>query len=204
MQYYIEINLLPDPDIDLGFLWSKVYMQLHLALVENKRDDDRCDFGVSFPSYLQNSQKQIRSLGRRLRVFARSEQALADLRLPDFLMRLQDYVHVKSIKPVELKDVKSYAFFSRLNPKGSPESLARRRAERLNIPYAEALAFFQDETRKQSDHKPYLYPSVRMKSLGTNGEYGIVVVKTESKDGLVFGNGFSTYGLSSDSSVPIF
>ena len=34
MKHYIDITLLPSDDIGVHFLWSKVMMQVHLALVE--------------------------------------------------------------------------------------------------------------------------------------------------------------------------
>lgn len=204
MKYFIEITLLPDAEIDPHFLWSKVFMQVHLALVENKRGDDKSNIGVSFPNYKVDKEKAVRYLGKKLRVFANSEQELEALRLPDFLMRLEDYVHVRSSKPVPDK-VQSYAFFSRLSEKSSDEALARRRAKRLSIPYETALKFFQDRNNRALPKKDaHLYPFISFKSLGTGDKYPVTIVKTESEQGLVFKKGFNTYGLSSDSSVPIF
>ena len=36
MKHYIEITLLPDAEVGLGFIWQKMYQQIHLALVEVK------------------------------------------------------------------------------------------------------------------------------------------------------------------------
>ncbi len=51
MKHYIDIILLPDPEIPLYFLWEKVYQQLHLALVEIKEPDNKVKVGVAFPQY---------------------------------------------------------------------------------------------------------------------------------------------------------
>lgn len=204
MKFYQELTLLPDADIDPHFLWSKVYLQVHLALVEMQQEDKKSHIGVSFPDYWQNTEKQKRALGKRLRVFAQTEAELERLRLPDFLLRLEDYVHIKRIKPVPA-EVTAYAFFSRLSEKANHDALARRRAKRLNIPYAEALAFFADtQNRKQPKREAHLYPFISMQSLGSGEKYPISIVQSESTEGLVFGQGFSTYGLSADSSVPLF
>jgi len=51
MNYYQEITLLPNPDINLFSLWSKVYQQIHLGLVKMQDDQGRLPIGVSFPEY---------------------------------------------------------------------------------------------------------------------------------------------------------
>ena len=37
MNYYQEIQLLPNGEVSLAFLWTKMFTQLHLALVEEQR-----------------------------------------------------------------------------------------------------------------------------------------------------------------------
>lgn len=51
MEYYQEITLRPGPEIPLNFLWTKVYTQIHLALVAQKDTPEGGSFGVSFPEY---------------------------------------------------------------------------------------------------------------------------------------------------------
>lgn len=48
MKYYQEITIIKSPDISPYFIWSKLYTQLHLALVEVKNPDDSSNIGVSF------------------------------------------------------------------------------------------------------------------------------------------------------------
>lgn len=93
MKKYVEITLLPDAEIDLHFLWEKLYQQLHLAFVEIADDQGMINVGVSFPRYECTEEK--RSLGYKLRLFAESEDALRALQLDKWLARLSDYVHVK-------------------------------------------------------------------------------------------------------------
>ena len=40
MNYYIDITLLPDPEITLSFIQQKVYQQVHIALAENKVEEN--------------------------------------------------------------------------------------------------------------------------------------------------------------------
>ena len=51
MNYYVELQLLPDDEINIGFLWQKVYQQVHIALVENKVAENESAIAVSFPRY---------------------------------------------------------------------------------------------------------------------------------------------------------
>ena len=51
MKFYQDTTLLPDSDITLGFLWQKVYQQVHIALVEQKEHPLYCSIGIGFPAY---------------------------------------------------------------------------------------------------------------------------------------------------------
>lgn len=112
MNYYQDLTLLSDLDIGLGFLWHKVYQQVHIALVEQKVDDHHSAIAVGFPEYgCQNF-----PLGSKLRMFAKEKSQLEALNLNGFLTRLQDYTHVKSIQPVP--ETKSMVAFVRQHVKG--------------------------------------------------------------------------------------
>lgn len=207
MKKYVEITLLPDAEIDLHFLWEKLYQQLHLAFVEVAGADGTMNIGVSFPGYACTEDKR---LGDKLRLFAESEDALRALQLDKWLTRLRDYVHVRKIQDVPDK-VDGYAFFKRLSDKRNVDKLARRRAKRLGISDAEALRYFRDDPQREKPQKRVDdYPFISMTSLSSGHKYPVTVVR-EATDELVAGAGFSTYGLSidrtgakQDSSVPVF
>lgn len=199
MKYYVEITLLPDSDMTVYYLWERIYQQVHLALVENKEADNTVKIGVSFPEY--NFERH--SLGTKLRLFAATEEQLNALKLERWLARLSDYAHSKCVKEVP-SDLEGYGCFKRLAEKGSNERLARRRAKKLSITYEDALAYFEgDKERKRSEKDVYRFPFISMKSLGTGQKYplSIELVKVDT---LLVGDGFSTYGLASSSSVPLF
>ncbi|NOU50452.1 type I-F CRISPR-associated endoribonuclease Cas6/Csy4 [Pseudoalteromonas sp. JBTF-M23] len=117
MNYYLDITLLPDAEANLGFLWHKVYQQIHLLLVEHKVAEQDSVIAVSFPQY---GDKQF-PLGNKLRLLADSEQQLANLKVTQWLSRLSDYVHIKAIKTVP-SNVTEYAYFKRWRFK-SPDKL---------------------------------------------------------------------------------
>lgn len=96
MNYYQDITLLPDAEIALSFLWQKIYQQVHIALVEQKVDEQHSAIAVSFPDYGRNGFP----LGNKLRVLAKEKGQLEKLNLASFLSRFEDYTHLKSIQSV--------------------------------------------------------------------------------------------------------
>jgi len=96
MNFYQEITLLPDTEVNLGLIWQKTYQQLHLALAENKISEHESAIGVSFPKY---GDKPF-PLGDKLRLFASTEAQLQQLDVGRWLNRLTDYTHFTSIRAV--------------------------------------------------------------------------------------------------------
>ncbi len=150
MKYFIELTLLPNLEIPLHFIWQKLYQQIHLALVENKEQEDVSKVGISFPEY--NADEFL--LGTKLRLFAQDEKALQSIQCEKWLSRLRDYVFVKPIAPVSEK-VGGYACFRQVKMKGSKEKLARRRAKRHEETFERALAHF-DNYKEQQTKLPYI------------------------------------------------
>lgn len=199
MKYYVELTLLPDADMSIYYLWERVYQQVHLALVEQKEANNRVKIGASFPDY----QLERHSLGNKLRLFAETKEQLNAMDLQRWLSRLTDYVHCKDIKAVP-SEIKGYGCFKRQFEKGTNESLARRRAKRLSISYEEALVYFEsDKERKQSEKSIHSFPFITVKSLGSEEKYPLTIELVETSE-LKMSDDFSTYGLSSKSSVPLF
>jgi len=203
MKSYVELTLLPDADIALYFLWSKVYQQIHLALVESKSSDNKTGIGVSFPKYCQDEITQKYHLGSKLRLFAESSQALQALNVDKWLDRLKDYVHITSIRDVPEK-IDGYAAFRRLSDKRNCERLARRRANKLSVSYEQALDYFlNDKQRKMLERDLSVYPFIKLKSLSGNADMSLIIA-CEPRESLPTPNRFNTYGLSSNSAVPVF
>ncbi len=193
MRYYIDITLISTDDIGHYFLWSKLYQQVHLALVEGGVGG----VGVAFPEY---SSAQPR-LGRKLRVFSQDESTLAKLDLNRWLSRLSDYCHITSIRTVP--EHSSYAMFSRKQSSINPERLAKRRSKRKGETIEKSVEYF-------SDYQGELIalPFISMKSLSTStsdntsGRFKLFVERTlleNAQDGE-----FTSYGLSKTATVPWF
>ncbi len=194
MKHYIEITLLENSDINLFGLWSKVFQQIHLGLVEMQDEQGKIPIGVSFPDYVTGEKCSL--LGGKLRLFAQDETTLSRFNANQWLARLSDYVHCTGIRPVPEK-LTGYAIYQREQPKTSNERLARRYAKRHNEDYDTALARYSDKA-----HKSIATPFIRLKSLSGNQEFCLWIKKTvvEERSGATF----SSYGLSAESSVPEF
>lgn len=197
MKYYLDITLLPDADINLGFLWQKVYTQCHLALVEQKNPDNHSAVAIAFPSYRLSNQKQDRieqplianfPLGNKLRLLAVRAEQLKQLDINTWLERLADYCHISSIKSVP-ENISEYASFTRKQFNTSVERLARRRAKRKGETLQQALSYYQDYQSPTSK-----LPFVNCKSLSGNRPFKLLIEKqvvSESSEGI-----FNCYGLS--------
>lgn len=195
--YFQDITLIEQPEISLGFLWSKVFMQLHLALSDIKTKKGITDIGISIPEYQQPGSKF--PLGTKLRVFAVSKERLDELNLELWFKQLSDYIHIrKAPRKVPERLVSSYAIFSRKVVKTGAECLARRRAKKdPSITYEEALR------RISLGIRDCKLPYVNVKSLSSNHDFKLFIerkVVEQAEDKLEF----SSYGLSKVTAVPIF
>ncbi|WEI18681.1 type I-F CRISPR-associated endoribonuclease Cas6/Csy4 [Acinetobacter proteolyticus] len=203
MNYYAELTIIDSSDFSLYELWSKVYTQLHIAFAEHTNEQGKTQFGVSFPQYRINQQKNIGFLGAKIRIFANTEVQLQQLNLGKWLERFVDYVHFTQPREVPQAKITGYAHYFRVNPKMSLEQRIVHQAQRHNISLDQARQHF-----KQYIDQPVVEPYVSLKSLSAKREenidrpYRLYIGKSvaeEAKDGT-----FGTYGLSRFSSVPEF
>lgn len=194
MKHYIELTLIANTDINAFSLWSKLYQQLHLALVEMQDQHQRVPIGLSFPEYRMNEKYGV--LGCKCRLFAAEPTNLERLNLAHWLERLSDYVHCTSIRPVPEK-LSGYAIYQREQPKATKERLARRYARYHKVDYETALHRYSDRSFERVGR-----PFIRLKSLSSEHTFCLWIKKTLVTEPL--GDSYSSYGLSAVSSVPEF
>lgn len=189
MKYYIDIKLLSSVEIGLGFLWKKVYQQIHLALVEAKNEK----IGLSFPEY----GTKIFPMGSELRLFAPSENDLKLLKLDEWLDRLKDYCALGEIR--ETPSIKSHVSFLRKQVKYHDDVLKRaaHQAARRGISIEEALVHFSGYKEQKNS-----LPFIQVKSLSTEQELKFFIEKVEEKEEVA--GIFNTFGLSKTATVPWF
>ncbi|MFI3158260.1 MAG: type I-F CRISPR-associated endoribonuclease Cas6/Csy4 [Methylococcaceae bacterium] len=192
MNHYQDITLQADADIGLHFLWEKVYQQIHLGLVEMQDDDGKIAIGVALPDY--NADRH--QLGNKLRLLAETEVQLERFNASQWLSRLSDYVHLTGIRNIPER-IQSHACYYRIQPKSSNARLARRKAKRENIGIEQALAALKKHPEQRSD-APYVW----IKSQSSGERFRLFIGYVEQTE--PFNAGFNVYGLSRQSSVPIF
>ncbi|SDY51377.1 type I-F CRISPR-associated endoribonuclease Cas6/Csy4 [Acinetobacter kyonggiensis] len=199
MKFYQEITLIDQAEISPYFIWSKLYAQLHIALAEHKNANEKGNIGISFPKYIyedgDEAKKSKVHLGDKLRIFAEDQAALENLNMFQWLERLTDYVHITSIREVP-ENIKGYATYSRKQVKTNAERLARHRVKRGDIGFDEALARYSNVVTTTD------LPYIQMKSLTSDKSFKLFIEKKNANQSET--QVFSTYGLSSESSVPEF
>ena len=197
MKYYLDITLLPDTEISLGFLWQKVYQQIHIALADNKIAENQSVIAVSFPKY----EDKIFPLGDKLRLFAKDKSQLEQLDIKQWLNRFIDYTHATSIKSVP-SSVNKYACFKRKQFKSNLIKEAERRAKYKKEPIGIALAHFKDYEKESS--LPFInMTSLSMKEDIVHNKNFKLFIEKEILDKPIQGI-FNCYGLSKTATVPIF
>lgn len=199
MQHYIDITLLPSDDIGVHFLWSKLMMQVHLALVEIQDDQKQVPIAVSFPKYQTKSNDKLGFIGNKLRLLANDKNDLERLNLGKWLNRLEDYVHMKSVADVP-SDVLGYESFNRRRKSGSPDKHIKRRMQRHNETLEKAAEFFKGYNMAKEDKE---LPFIRMKSLHSDNEFCMSIIRKEAVPSNNSGM-FNTYGLSAEGVLPKF
>jgi CRISPR-associated endonuclease Csy4 len=206
MNYYIEVTLLPHSEIGWSFLWEKVYQQLHLALVEQAFEKEVVDesgykklikvskIGLSFPSRSVTRQH----LGNNLRLFAETKNVLEDFDAQNRFKNLSDHLHLRSIQEVPRK-VKGYGSYFRIQVQHNNGYLARRKtkAKKNALSFDDALKHFA--LREEAlINAPFVY----VKSASSGERFPLLIGYQEKEEADY--QGFSCYGLSRQSTVPIF
>jgi CRISPR-associated endonuclease Csy4 len=196
MKLYHEITIIENSEISCNFIWEKLYTQIHLALVGVQNTEFIVPVGVSFPEYRLANESQPKDIGSKLRLFGQDEETLSKLNITKFLLKLQDYVHISSVRDIPNK-ITTFATYTRKQSDKRIESLARRKVKRENIDYEQALHKLGDY--KQTKHK---LPFITINSLSSNKRFPIFIEKNTMPQ--ENSKGFNSYGFSAVSTVPDF
>jgi CRISPR-associated endonuclease Csy4 len=194
MKYYIEITLNENSEYNLFTLWSKVYQQIHIGLVEMQDEKGNVPIGISFPEYV--NYERFNLLGSKIRLFANNLETLVQFDSKKRLEKLTEYLNFSEINQTP-EIVKGYVQFQREQPKINPERLARRYAKRHNVEYEIALKTYEG-LKKPNIKSPF----IRLKSLSTAQVFCLWIQKNSVSEPKL--GSFNSYGLSTSSSVPEF
>lgn len=202
MKHYIDITLLPSDDIGVHFLWSKVMMQVHLALVEIQDENKQVPVAVGFPRYREGTSDSPAFMGNKLRLFTVVQSDLEKLNIHKWLNRLDDYVHIKNLSDVPVA-VEGYESFNRYRKVGNPERLIKRRMKRHNETREQAKDHFKGFKSKIEDKG---LPYIQMKSLESGNDFMMSIIRKniEKSESSVNNLMFNTYGLNGQAVLPKF
>lgn len=193
MKHYIEITLLPDAEVGLGFIWQKVYRQIHLALVEIKDVDEKVNIGVSFPKY----GSKTFPLGDTVRLFGKTPEDLKAVRLDHWLERLSDYVSMTGVQKVP-QSIEAHVCFRRKQPKMDFMKRVEKQAERHGVSIEAALEHFKNYDKEHQLTLPFVQAYSQ-----TWKQYFLLFIEKNSTPSYMAG-AFDTYGLSKEATVPWF
>ncbi len=185
MNYYLDIEPMPDADFDLHSLIGILYEKIHLLLVQNKG----VNIGISFP------QKTDFSLGNTLRLHG----SAADLSIPekkDWQKGLRDYLKTGPVS--QIPQTAKYRLVKRAQSKSNPARLRRRLMKRHSISEEEAVKRIPDSMEKFLE-----LPFVMMRSSSSQQHFRLFLQHGPLLDSPVKGT-FNTYGLSTTATIPWF
>lgn len=197
MNYYQDITLIPDPDIALGFLWQKVFQQVHIALVDNKVAPQYSAIAVAFPDYGSSGFP----LGKKLRLLAPEKILLDKLNVIEWLSRFSDYVHIKSIQQVPEKTIP--VCFIRQHVKGAArinndmQNKAHRWSQKTGKSLDECMTQLEKSKPLPGSDWPYIWlesQQTKQRVNAENSKFPLFIKRLEMK-GTQSGF-FSCYGLS--------
>lgn len=185
--HYLDLELLPDPEIGSSILLSALYGRLHLALVQSRSEA----IAVSFPGYDAGR----RQLGDRLRIIGSPEQ-LERLMARAWLGGLRDQVSIRPIRSVPATAV--HRTLRRVQAKSSVERLRRRHMRRHGLSLPEAMDRVPDSAAERLS-----LPAIAMRSASTGQTFSLFLRLGPASPHAIPGR-FNSYGLSSTGTIPCF
>lgn len=186
MDHYLDIQTRPDPEFPVNTVLGALVSKLHRGLAALEADD----IGISFPEHEEQP-----PLGSRLRLHGTEErlQALMDL---SWLRGMRDHAAIGDISAVP--EGASHRSVRRRHYKTNVDRLRRRRMKRHQESYEEACQHIPDNVERQV-RTPFLI----VRSQSTGQAFSLFIEHGEVQREPIPGH-FSTYGLSSQATIPWF
>jgi len=187
MSHYLDIHLLPNPEIPAYQLLAALYAKLHRALVQL----DTSRIAVSFPDYSQSPAH----LGSRLRLIG-PEADLHELLTLEWRKGIRDHIKVGPVAEVPANAVQRA--LRRVQAKSSPERLRRRQMRRHALTEAQARERVPDTVGERLK-----LPFVQLASSSTGQPFRIYLRLSAPAANHVIDK-FNGYGLSGTATIPWF
>ena len=187
MGHYLDIQLLPDPEIAAHQLLAALYGKLHRVLAAQGCST----IAVSFPDYAEHPAQ----LGQRLRLIG-PQSSLGQLMAQDWLGGLREHVVIRQIDTVPPHAVARA--LRRVQAKSNPDRLRRRQMARHGLSASQAVQQVPDTVAERL-HLPFL----QLGSASTGQRFRLYLRLGPPVAHAVDGT-FNTYGLSIAATVPHF
>lgn len=187
MDFYIELQLLPDPEFPATTLMNALFTKLHRGLVSCGEGR----IGISFPDV---EGKGI-GLGSRLRLHGPVTD-LEKLMSLNWLQGMRDHLSVSAISTVPVNA--SYRVVRRVQAKSSPERERRRLIARKGISHEAAILAIPDSAARSLK-----LPYIMLASQSTQQQFRLFIEHLPLQDQPAPGL-FNAYGLSTGSTIPWF
>lgn len=185
--HYLDLKILPDPEIGNAELLGALYNRLHQAFVQFKIDT----IGVSFPQY---STAPL-AIGNILRLHS-TEEMLEKFMEQEWMKGMREHVQLSAICPAP--DHAQHRTLQRKQFKTNVERLRRRRMRRKGETAEQAAAAIPASVER----KPNL-PFVHLSS-GSTGHNFFLHLELGPPQAAPTSGTFSSYGLSEKATIPWF
>ena len=192
MDHFVDIHLLPDPELPAHVLLSALYAKLHRALVMGG-DGNTGSIAISLPGY--SVRPGVNSLGSSLRLLG-GQPRLQALAGTDWLGSLRDQVSVNASAAVPITAL--HRSLRRVQAKSNPERLRRRLIKRHGIDEAEARKRIPDSAAEM-----LTLPFLQLRSASTGQNFRLFL-QLGQKQATAESGSFNTYGLSATATIPWF
>ena len=187
MEYFVDIDLLPDPEFPTHILLGALYAKLHRALASN----NEMGIAVCFPGY----QSRPPTLGSRMRLIG-SPPALQAPSGAYWLNSMHDHIKVGTLAKVPVDA--SYRTLQRVQAKSNPERLRRRLIKRHGLDETQARERIPDSVAETLS-----LPFVQLPSHSTGKYFRLFLSLGPEQAAPTLGE-FNAYGLSQTATVPWF
>lgn len=192
MDHFMDIHLLPDPELPAHVLMGAMFGKLHRALVSGGYGATG-GIAVSFPGY--SGRPGAISLGHSLRLLG-SAASLQALLSTGWMGSLRDQAKVSALAAVPTTS--THCHLRRVQAKSSPERMRRRLMKRQGIDDVEARRRIPD-----SAAEVLTLPFLQLRSASTGQNYRLFLQLGPPQASAESGT-FNTYGLSATATVPWF
>jgi CRISPR-associated endonuclease Csy4 len=186
MDHYVDVQVLPTPEIGEAHVMNTLAAKLHLMLAEFQSDD----IGVSFPGY----QLRPPRLGNVLRLHS-SRSRLEQLMSRPWMLGLYDYVRIVGVAPIPKTG--SHCSVRRIQVRSSAERIRRRQMRRHGWSAEEAQVRIPDTVERRLN-----LPFLSLRSSSTGQLFHLFIEQRQA--GSPAPGRFNAYGLSQAATVPWF